>query len=144
MLKMRIMFAFFVGLVPTQALAQSPSDLVKARLLADTTAVQPGRPFRVGVLLKIAPQWHFRPPLFANAYVVARNEIYLMDEPAYYRRMHRTLDESLAHEFAHYLQVTYFAADLQHRAELQQIRGCVVDTEIRAGGNLIFDCRRRV
>ena len=60
----------------------------------------------------IAPQWHFRPPLFANAYVVARNEIYLMDDPAYYRRMRRTLDESLAHEFAHYLQVMYFAADL--------------------------------
>jgi len=60
----------------------------------------------------IAPQCHFRPPLFANAYVVARNEIYLMDDPAYYRRMHRTLDESLAHEFAHYLQVMYFGADL--------------------------------
>jgi hypothetical protein len=60
----------------------------------------------------IAPQWHFRPPLFANAYVVARNEIYLMDDPSYYRRMRRTLDESLAHEFAHYLQVMYFAADL--------------------------------
>jgi len=60
----------------------------------------------------IAPQWHFRPPLFANAYVAERNEIYLMDDPAYYRRMRRTLDESLAHEFAHYLQVNYFAANL--------------------------------
>jgi DsbC/DsbD-like thiol-disulfide interchange protein len=33
-------------------------ELVKAQLLADTTAVQPGQPFRVGVLLKIAPLWH--------------------------------------------------------------------------------------
>lgn len=60
----------------------------------------------------VAPQWRFRPPLFANVYVVARNEIYLTDDPSYYRRLHRTLDESLAHEFAHYLQVRYFGADL--------------------------------
>jgi hypothetical protein len=60
----------------------------------------------------VAPQWHFRPPRFANVYVVARNEIYLSDDPGYYRRVGRTLDESLAHEFAHYLQVRYFAADL--------------------------------
>lgn len=33
-------------------------ELVAARLLADTKAIVPGRPFRVGVLLKIAPQWH--------------------------------------------------------------------------------------
>jgi hypothetical protein len=60
----------------------------------------------------IAPQWKFSPPRYANAYVVARNEIYLMDDPDYYRRLGRTLDESLAHEFAHYLQVHYFNADL--------------------------------
>jgi hypothetical protein len=60
----------------------------------------------------IAPQWRFRPPMFANAYVVARNEIYLSDDPGYYRRLRRTLDESLAHEYTHYLQVRYFAANL--------------------------------
>ena len=60
----------------------------------------------------IAPQWRFRPPMFANAYVTARNEIYLSDDPGYSRRVHRTLDESLAHEYTHYLQVHYFAADL--------------------------------
>lgn len=60
----------------------------------------------------ILPQWKFRPPMYANAYVVARNEIYLMDEADYYKRLGRTLDESLAHEFAHYLQVHYFNADL--------------------------------
>jgi len=43
--------------------------------------------------------------MFANVYVMARNEIYLMDDAGYYRRIRRTLDESLAHEFAHYLQV---------------------------------------
>lgn len=60
----------------------------------------------------VAPQWRFRPPMFANVYVVARNEIYLADDSSYYRRLRRTLDESLAHEFAHYLQARYFAANL--------------------------------
>jgi len=60
----------------------------------------------------IAPQWGIRPPVFANAYVAARNEIYLSDDPGYYRRTRRTLDESLAHEYTHYLQVHYFAANL--------------------------------
>jgi hypothetical protein len=35
-----------------------------------------------------------------------------LDDPGYYRRIRRTLDESLAHEFAHYLQVRYFASNL--------------------------------
>ncbi len=61
----------------------------------------------------IAPQWRFRPPVYANAYVAARNEIYLMDDAAYYTRLNRTLDESLAHEFAHYIQVHYFNARLE-------------------------------
>ncbi|HVQ65833.1 MAG TPA: protein-disulfide reductase DsbD domain-containing protein, partial [Terriglobia bacterium] len=32
--------------------------LVKASLLADTTAIVPGKPFEVGVLLKMEPGWH--------------------------------------------------------------------------------------
>ena len=64
----------------------------------------------------VAEQWRFRPPVFANAYVVASNEIYLMDDPGYYRRVRRTLDESLAHEYAHFLQVHYLNADLSDPA----------------------------
>jgi hypothetical protein len=60
----------------------------------------------------VSPQWRFRPPMFANVYVMARNEIYLSDDAGYYRRIRRTLDESLAHEFAHYLQVRYYASNL--------------------------------
>lgn len=33
-------------------------ELVTAELLADTTAVVPGKPFTVGVLLRMAPHWH--------------------------------------------------------------------------------------
>lgn len=70
----------------------------------------------------VAPQWNFRPPKFANVYVVARNEIYLTDDPGYYRRLRRTLDESLAHEFTHYLQVRYQGDSLEDEsAELQAV-----------------------
>jgi len=64
----------------------------------------------------IATQWGFRPDVFANAYVVARNEIYLIDDAGLYARLGRTLDESLAHEFVHYLQVRYQKADLADHA----------------------------
>lgn len=60
----------------------------------------------------IAPQWKFRPHVFANAYIMARNEIYLSDDPSYYKRRNRTLDDSLAHEFVHYIQVNYRSCNL--------------------------------
>jgi DsbC/DsbD-like thiol-disulfide interchange protein len=34
------------------------AELVKVELLADVETVQPARPFKVGVLLKVAPEWH--------------------------------------------------------------------------------------
>lgn len=60
----------------------------------------------------IGGQWGFRPHAFGNAYAVERNEIYLIDDPSYYARLGRTIDESLAHELAHYVQVRYLDADL--------------------------------
>ena len=42
---------------------------------------------------------------------IARNEIYLLNHSAYYNRRNRILEDSLAHEFARYLQVHYFKAD---------------------------------
>jgi DsbC/DsbD-like thiol-disulfide interchange protein len=38
--------------------AQLPKDLVKAELLADVSAIKPGEPFTVGVLLRIENGWH--------------------------------------------------------------------------------------
>lgn len=60
----------------------------------------------------MAPQWGFRPHVFVNAYAVATNEIYLDDASDYYKRLHRTLDDSLAHELVHYVQVRYRRLDL--------------------------------
>lgn len=55
----------------------------------------------------IEPQWGMRPEAFVNAYIVAKNEIYLTDNSAYYKKVNRFVDDSLAHELAHYIQVVY-------------------------------------
>lgn len=60
----------------------------------------------------IEPQWRMRPRVIANAYVIARNQIYLSDDRSYYQRLKRTIDDSLAHEFAHYIQAQYLNDDL--------------------------------
>jgi thiol:disulfide interchange protein len=42
----------------SQAQVYQGKELVKAELLADTSAIVPGKPFTVGLLLRMAPGWH--------------------------------------------------------------------------------------
>jgi hypothetical protein len=60
----------------------------------------------------IEPQWGFRPDVFTNAYAFKSNEIFLMDDENYYQTHKRCIDDSLAHELVHYVQVKYQNADL--------------------------------
>ncbi|MEX1119827.1 MAG: protein-disulfide reductase DsbD domain-containing protein [Terrimicrobiaceae bacterium] len=48
----------FAALAPTHAQEYQGKTLVKARLVADTSAVVPGQPFQVGLLLEMAEGWH--------------------------------------------------------------------------------------
>jgi thiol:disulfide interchange protein DsbD len=49
----------FLGLLCTgRAQTYEGRELVQASLLADVTAVVPGKPFTVGVLLRMVPHWH--------------------------------------------------------------------------------------
>lgn len=59
----------------------------------------------------VEPQWNMRPEAFLNVYVIRNNEIYLNDDASLYASHGRALDDSLAHEFAHYIQVRYQGAD---------------------------------
>ena len=43
---------------PVQAQLYNGKELVKASLVSDVTAIQPGQKFRVGVLYQIEPGWH--------------------------------------------------------------------------------------
>ena len=65
------------------------------------------------------PQWGFTPEVFANAYVMSRNEIYLVDEANAYRAHGATIDDSLAHELTHYVQTRYLAATLDDDPSLE-------------------------
>jgi len=55
----------------------------------------------------VEPQWGMRPDIVLNVYVFRLNRIYLLDDAAYYMKMGRFVDDSLAHELTHYLQVKY-------------------------------------
>lgn len=55
----------------------------------------------------IKDQWGFVPDVYTNAYDVSTNRIFLSDDKSYYDKMGRCLDDSLAHEVTHYVQVKY-------------------------------------
>lgn len=67
----------------------------------------------------VEPQWNIRPDEFTNVYVYRLNEIYLIDEAGYYQTHNRFIDDSLAHEFVHFLQVKYQNADLNSDESLE-------------------------
>lgn len=60
----------------------------------------------------IEKQWGFRPDVFTNAFAVENNEVYILDEADYYKKNKRCMDDSIAHELTHYLQVKYQNWDL--------------------------------
>src|SRR5438045_6176657 len=54
-----LLFWLLVALAPHgQSQTYQGKELVKAELLADTNAVVRGKPFTVGLLLRMAPGWH--------------------------------------------------------------------------------------
>ena len=55
----------------------------------------------------IEPQWKMRPEQFSSAYASHANALFLINDSSYYERLHRTIDDSLAHEFVHYIQFHY-------------------------------------
>lgn len=57
-------------------------------------------------------QWGFRPDMFTNAFAVDNNEVYIMDDASYYKKNKRCMDDSVAHELTHYVQVKYLNWDL--------------------------------
>jgi hypothetical protein len=60
----------------------------------------------------IEDQWGFRPTSITNAYVWSLNRIYIFDEGEYYESKNRCIDDSIAHELAHFIQVKYRGWDL--------------------------------
>ena len=55
----------------------------------------------------VEPQWGMKPDFITNVFVAALNKIYLLDEKRYYEENGRCIDDSLAHELVHFVQVKY-------------------------------------
>lgn len=91
----------------------------------------------------VEPQWGFRPNVVANVYIAARNEIYLIDEADYYRRMKRFIDDSLAHEYVHYFQIRYKGYRFDPNDETMEHQAVHVQTWFRTGFLLAPDSPRR-
>lgn len=73
-------------------------------------------------------QWNLRPNGFLNVYIINNNEIYMMDEASYYSRLKRFLDDSMAHELTHYIQVMYQGFDLA-RGEDDSLENDAISTQ---------------
>lgn len=79
----------------------------------------------------VEPQWGVRPDMFLNAYAAARNEIYLINDAEYYDRLGRFVDDSLAHELAHYIQVKYKNIPIELFDDSMEHEAVAVQTEFR-------------
>ncbi|MBI3551711.1 MAG: hypothetical protein HY077_04275 [Elusimicrobia bacterium] len=79
----------------------------------------------------VATQWGFRPDRFGNVYAVASNQIFLIDDDAYYFKVRRFLDDSLAHEYAHFVQVHYAGARLDENGDNLESEAVAVQTWFR-------------
>ncbi len=79
----------------------------------------------------VEEQWKMRPSAVLNVYVVELNEIYLLDEESYYLKVKRYIDDSLAHELAHYVQVVYRGADLNSDHDFYEQEAVHVQTWFR-------------
>jgi hypothetical protein len=60
----------------------------------------------------IEPQWGFKPDVFSNAFAIHKNEIYITDDAAYYKKHDRCIDDSVVHELVHYYQTKYRGWDI--------------------------------
>lgn len=67
----------------------------------------------------IEKQWGQRPTEITNAFAIDNNEIYLLDDSSYYKRLKRCMDDSLAHELVHYVQTKYLGWDISQDESLE-------------------------
>ena len=79
----------------------------------------------------IEKQWGQRPKEITNAFAIENNEIYLLDDANYYKRLKRCIDDSLAHELVHYIQTKYQGWDISQDESLEW-EAIDIQSELRA------------
>jgi hypothetical protein len=109
---------------PPAALAFSERCIFEALMRRRNRTIDPSKPLPPILLESRTPlarfqdaieaQWGQRPEMFSNAYSLKTGEIFLIDDAGYYDRLRRVIDDSLAHELTHYIQVVYERGDLMN------------------------------
>lgn len=79
----------------------------------------------------VAPQWNMRPDVFLNVYIAARNEIYVLNQAEYYEKVGRFVDDSIAHELVHYVQVRYSNIPIEQFDDSMEGEAISVQTDFR-------------
>jgi hypothetical protein len=76
-------------------------------------------------------EYHRRPHAVSNSYFPGRNLIFLTDNATYYQTG-RTLDDSLAHEYTHFIQARYGAGAAQQNEDGKEREAARVQFWFRA------------
>jgi hypothetical protein len=79
----------------------------------------------------VEKQWRMRPPRVSNVFIAETGQIFLIDDAEYYERVHRFIDDSLAHELTHFVQVRYGGAKLDEESEYLESEAVAVQTWFR-------------
>jgi hypothetical protein len=80
----------------------------------------------------VESQWGFRPEVMTNAYVAHLNRIYLLDSSNFYQKYDRCLDDSMAHELVHFVQVRYMKIPIEQFDDSMEWQAVDVQNEFRA------------
>lgn len=79
----------------------------------------------------IGVQWGSPPDRITNAFAAEVNRIYILDEAEYYIRTKRCMDDSLAHEYAHFVQVYYKGFPIDQFDDSMESEAVDVQTQFR-------------
>lgn len=75
--------------------------------------------------------WHMRPERITNVYQPFRNQIFIINERAYYETHKRSVYDSMAHELVHYVQHIYKGADFTQDDESLEFQAIDIQSWFR-------------
>lgn len=79
----------------------------------------------------VEPQWGMKPDFITNVFVADLNKIYLLDEKRYYEENGRCIDDSLAHELVHFVQVKYRNIPIEYFDDSMEMEAIDVQSRFR-------------
>lgn len=79
----------------------------------------------------VEPQWGMRPDRFTNAYSPSANKVFLIEDADYYEKFKRDIADSLAHEYAHFIQVRYKGLSIENFSDNEESEAVHIQTWFR-------------